>query len=81
MNKVTHIMEKAAHGLDKLSPSEIVWEFTKIVVTCASPIKYVDIILASADVIRVVCFIIDGELIGVGTAYMVEEAGKFLDTL
>jgi len=31
MNKVTHIMNKAAHGLDKLTPSEIVYEVIKVV--------------------------------------------------
>ena len=45
MNKVYHIIAKAAHGFDKLSPSEIIYEVVSIVASNCPNKKFVDILL------------------------------------
>ena len=85
LDKVSHIMDNVAHGLDKLSPGEIVYDITKCVATTiikkGGPLKYVDIVLVSGQVIRVVAKVICGETAGIGTAYIIERVADAIDRI
>lgn len=82
MNKVIHIMNNAQHGLDKLSPSEIVYEVIKVASKQASGLTSVYIILATGEIIRIIVKVaLEGGAVGIGTAYVIEKIAEAVEDL
>jgi hypothetical protein len=79
MNKVQHIIGKAAHGFDALDPAEIVYEAFKVGANAAG-LGGVKIVLFSGKIIYATVKVLTGGAAALGTAYVVESVADALES-
>lgn len=78
MSKVIHIIEKASHGFDKLSPADIVYDVVEVVVRQAPWTKFVSITLTGGKIVLIAVKVMS-EGVGIGTGYIVEEVAHQIE--